>query len=421
MIIKALLCLAVAASIGAAGYLSTARYLKSKEAAEIARAKAEFFAAAADRAQIEKFRQLVQKFLKQDIRDADGNSAFMIACRSGNVEGIRYILSLQSPTAITKSPLFFNTNSHGHTALHEAVLAGRADVLKVILSNTLVALALASVPAAGSRKSPLHLAVANQDEVMVDVLMRLQANVNAQDRAGVSPLMVACELGNVAISARLMQGKVDLALADANGSTALHYAIKASSPTLLEAILKRHSELRAKAASAAAISPAGKKLSDGQKSTRQRKEKPAAARRESSTGPGSSSNLSRSSSMESVASASSLTSTNTTATAGAGTVRDVLDVPNWWGFSPLLASAEQGASSCFAVLIKEGADVARTTRAGENALTLAVRSGSLDMVKTVFAEAPYLLENRARKSTFRFIQIVRCLTPFIRHWADVPP
>ncbi|KAI8855326.1 ankyrin repeat-containing domain protein [Chytridium lagenaria] len=226
--LKLLLYAAAAVGIGAFGLYSSHRITQARSEKQNEKQKRALFDAAIRREDFVQFRELLQRFIRLDPRDDRGNTPFMLACQHGNLEVIRYYLSMHPPSSdIQKSPLFLAANDNGHTAVHVAALSGSMETMRALLgSNSLLALAMVSVPSIGSRQTPLHLAVDNGLFPMVEALIKLRADVNAADTNGITPLMIAVKHGRIAFVERLLTVNADTNLLDKWKHSALFYACK---------------------------------------------------------------------------------------------------------------------------------------------------------------------------------------------------
>ena len=75
-------------------------------------------------------------------------------------------------------------------------------------------------------RTPLLVAVANQREPAVRLLLSAGADVACQDNNGHSPLHWACALANAPLVDMLLNAGADPALSDENGLNPLHYCIQ---------------------------------------------------------------------------------------------------------------------------------------------------------------------------------------------------
>ncbi|KAJ3413428.1 hypothetical protein HDV05_008069 [Chytridiales sp. JEL 0842] len=240
---KTILILSILAGLGFATIYSSRRWVDAAEKKQLESLKRELFEAAYGKGGgLERFRQLYPRFAKLDPRDSLGNTPFIAACQSGTTEIIRYLLQLHPSTQdISKSPLYNSTNSRGNTAVHEAALAGRAEVVKLLLgSNTLLALAMASVPNVVNLKTALHFAVEYDFELVVEVLLKLHADVNAADIEGKTPIMVACKSGaHSRIVDRLLKANAETYILSHTNRTIMHYAVISNSEQTVALILEK--------------------------------------------------------------------------------------------------------------------------------------------------------------------------------------
>jgi len=79
---------------------------------------------------------------------------------------------------------------------------------------------------------------------VISLLLQHNANVNAQDNDGLTPLAIACQRGNYFAVERLLQEeKVDIAVKDNKRSTALHEACENGTGKIVELLLKRKANI----------------------------------------------------------------------------------------------------------------------------------------------------------------------------------
>lgn len=92
--------------------------------------------------------------------------------------------------------------------------------VKILIKNK----ADVNTRAPGGGKTPLHLAVDNDDEQMIVMLLEAGADVSVATQNGITPLHVAAKKGNKKIIQRLIQAKAPVDARSTNGCTALHEA-----------------------------------------------------------------------------------------------------------------------------------------------------------------------------------------------------
>ena len=85
----------------------------------------------------------------------------------------------------------------------------------------------------------LHLAVANEDQFAVKLLLERDENVNAKNLSGWTPLMQAAFVGHVRITQMLLESGADPTLTNNYGQTALSIA-KDQDNTLIVDLLQRY-------------------------------------------------------------------------------------------------------------------------------------------------------------------------------------
>ncbi|KAJ1536949.1 hypothetical protein HK096_005949, partial [Nowakowskiella sp. JEL0078] len=238
------------------------------------------FSTARNPANFQEFRQLISKYRypKTDIRDDEGNTPFILACMSGNLEAVRHILTLANTTTqdICRNPVILSTNLDGHTAFHEAIRLNQLAVVRFLLGfTTLLSFALVAQPAGfvdpvgivvgGVRELDrdwrrlrvrredktmevgwvgLHFAVAGGSREIVDVLLKSRADVDSKGGNGQTPLMIASVKGDFEIVCSLLKVNANVTLRDGDGRTSLHYAAQNGNLDIVTAILVKNSEMK---------------------------------------------------------------------------------------------------------------------------------------------------------------------------------
>lgn len=90
----------------------------------------------------------------------------------------------------------------------------------------------------GTGETALHLVVARKDDTWLGYLLQKGANPNLADRKGVSPLMLATQLGFTEGVLRLLKYKASVDATNRSGETALIRAVQLRQPELVRILLK---------------------------------------------------------------------------------------------------------------------------------------------------------------------------------------
>jgi ankyrin repeat protein len=133
-----------------------------------------------------------------------------------------------------------DTTSDGKTALHVAAESGRLSTVQILLrlqSNVL------AQDFAG--RTGLHLAVGSQQQDIVEELLNHPACLNIQDRNGQTALHIAAAHGYESIVTILLGAGAMLELKDARGQTPLHVAAANGQDEVLQLLFIRGANINA--------------------------------------------------------------------------------------------------------------------------------------------------------------------------------
>ncbi|XP_069595359.1 ankyrin repeat domain-containing protein 27 isoform X2 [Ranitomeya imitator] len=134
---------------------------------------------------------------------------------------------------IPSSGLGVNVSSRdGFTPLHIAALHGHPVLVDLLLKHG------AHVDAKnGNRALPLHLACHKGHLEVVKILMEISAGKNKKDANGNTPLIYACMAGHLEIATQLLEHGASVNLGNVNGNTALHEAVRRNHEGLVKLLL----------------------------------------------------------------------------------------------------------------------------------------------------------------------------------------
>lgn len=145
---------------------------------------------------------------------ADLNADLLQHAANGNSSGVQQVLASGADVNAI--------NSNGRTALYFAVLKGHAEVVKTLLGTKGIDVNTAPED---SGWTPLHVAIANLEFEIIELLLAAGADVNKADNDGNTPLHVAAsivlnadiveillEAPGIEINKRNKNGKTPLAL-----------------------------------------------------------------------------------------------------------------------------------------------------------------------------------------------------------------
>ena len=183
-------------------------------------------------------RFLVESGADLTIAADSGDNTLMMAARAGQVDCVKYL------TEHSESGSFLNkVNRKGDNALMVAARAGQVDCVKYLIQHSVSEFSLNQVNEEG-QTSLMMAASSSQDDhgLSVKFLVEAGADVNVQDRAGRTALMLAVdrppsyliigdndtELDHTSKVQSLIKGEADLSLQDNSGRNALMIAIESN-------------------------------------------------------------------------------------------------------------------------------------------------------------------------------------------------
>ncbi|XP_068109953.1 NF-kappa-B inhibitor alpha [Hyperolius riggenbachi] len=145
--------------------------------------------------------QIAEKLLKAgcdpEVRDYRGNTALHIACEKGSMRGVGVIV--QNSTSLLPS-LLQCTNYNGHTCLHLASSNGFLSIVEDLIR--LGADINAQEPCNG--RTALHMAVDKQNPELMFLLLKYGADVNRVTFQGYSPCQLTWGRSNSQIQQHLL-------------------------------------------------------------------------------------------------------------------------------------------------------------------------------------------------------------------------
>lgn len=145
------------------------------------------------------------------------------------VAGAMLLLSAPMPT-----PAQAQTRSDGYKFLQHVEKRERNDAIEMA---TKPGSTVASARDVTNGRTGLHIAVARRDMEWVDLLLQLKANPNMADIRGVTPLMLAVQLGWPEGVAALVRAKARVDESNEAGETPLIFAVLAKNTAMMRVLL----------------------------------------------------------------------------------------------------------------------------------------------------------------------------------------
>lgn len=206
---------------------------------------------------------LLKRGAKIDSRDQDGQTALMMAVKSGDLSIVNGLLAYKANPNLqdhdgwtaamyavrSNEPKIFRLlgkfkadfnliNKDGLTALALAVIDNKANATVAMLDNQ----ANPDVAMGQAKYNALMLAVKKDNLQMVQTLLQYKANPNAKNAAGLTPLMIAAFDNRDMLVSLLLKSGADPKLKDVEGKTALNLAVE-NQASKAEAVLNADTHL----------------------------------------------------------------------------------------------------------------------------------------------------------------------------------
>lgn len=182
--------------------------------------------------QVAKQSPAVLQFLVNMVDD-NGNSALHYSVSHSNFSIVKLLLD----TGVCDVDL---KNKVGYTAIMLASLSPVEGIMDINVAQRLMELGDVNARAGQVGQTALHLAVRHGRASTVRLLLANGANINAQDQAGTTALISACDRGHIDIVRILLEDPdCDINLTDKGGRSALSLATQASHTEIADLLRAR--------------------------------------------------------------------------------------------------------------------------------------------------------------------------------------
>lgn len=126
----------------------------------------------------------------------------------------------QAKTLYKQDPQIFNTvNEAGYSPLILACYRGNNEVARFLIENG------SDINGSSSMGTPLMAAIVKGNSEVAELLINKKADVNFADANGTTALMYAVQFKNVPLTKLLLAHKADKTKVDKTGKTAFEYAV----------------------------------------------------------------------------------------------------------------------------------------------------------------------------------------------------
>lgn len=183
---------------------------------------------AAHHGHIRVFHSLVDRGCNLSLKDDDGDSVLHMACMSGNLDIVKYLLSRDDIDLDKRG-------KYGDTAVMVAALNGHRKSFDLLVSKGCM-LSLQSE----NGDTILHMAcIGGNTSITKKLLDKSEEHINGRGQHGKTPVMVAAEKGDIEMFNVLVEHDCDLSIRDDDNNSVLHVACFAGNATLVKQIISR--------------------------------------------------------------------------------------------------------------------------------------------------------------------------------------
>ena len=171
-------------------------------------------------------RLLLMHNANPDLKNANGDTPLMIACKMGKENFIKLLIKFNSNTN--------EKNNFGETALHMALLNGNIEIIKLLV-NEKTNLALLT----DSNRSLAHYAVkSGKISVLKYIIERTNSSINEIDGLGNTLLHYACQINNFDIVEFLVNMGACVHIRNKQGETPLFLAVRYSTLNIVDYLIQ---------------------------------------------------------------------------------------------------------------------------------------------------------------------------------------
>ncbi|XP_067650391.1 ankyrin repeat domain-containing protein 50-like [Haliotis asinina] len=165
---------------------------------------------------------------RMDLVDDKGHNILHLSALSGQVEMMKYILSLNTTDIDSRTQT-------GATPLMKAAYVGHKNVFEFLVSNG------ANVSHVDDRGDNIlhHASFGGHTDMVQYILSQNLVNINSREKYGATPLMKAALMGHINVFEYLVRMKANVSQVDGNGENILHYASLRDDTKMVQYILSR--------------------------------------------------------------------------------------------------------------------------------------------------------------------------------------
>jgi len=168
--------------------------------------------------------------------DCDGMAPLMIAGRNGDMDAVRFLLEKGAGINETQHT---NNSSAGTTALMFAILEGHEEVALYLLKN-----------GADSDRGNWYLngtmaAASKGMAPLVEGMIRAGCDINKRGSLGRTPIMFACESGDINTVKVIIDNGADIHALNDSGHTALMYGARSGNIDIIRLLVGKGADIRA--------------------------------------------------------------------------------------------------------------------------------------------------------------------------------